>query len=236
MNKIKCGLCDGSGKSTVYSALPCMLCQGHRDLDLDPAFTELCTLCDGSGKSTANQQMPCMRCNGRRYVAPRGYKAPLQVLPPEDLPMMVFIQAGKPWTAHLQLDKIFENVTGEIRICDPYYGKKSLLSLDLLKHCKPIKFLTSKPDSSESQTIKSALEAWKKENGDVVEFRKASGRDLHDRFIISQHELILLGHGLKDVGTKDSFIVRVSRDLAGDMIDTVRESFDDKWEKATLIN
>ena len=62
-----------------------------------------------------------------------------------------------------------------------------------------------------------------------------SGRDIHDRFVLSDDELILLGHGLKDIGSKDSFIIRIGRDLAGDLIDTVHDSFETKWQQATLI-
>jgi hypothetical protein len=234
MNRIKCGVCDGSGKSPRFPTYSCDHCGGDGVLELDPAFTEVCKLCDGSGKDRVHQTYACSRCGGRRYVPPPGYKAPPKTLPPEDLPVVCYVQAGKPWTAQLQLEKIFENVSGGLRICDPFYGRRSLLSLDLLNHCKPIKFLTSRADSGETQTIESALLAWKKEHGDV-DFRRSAGRDSHDRFVLSEHELILLGHGLKDVGSKDSFIIRISRDIAGDMIDTVREAFDKRWQEAKSI-
>jgi hypothetical protein len=234
MNKIKCGLCDGSGKSTIYDVLPCILCHGDGDLDLDPACTELCKICDGSGKAPANRQMPCSHCGGRRYVVPRGYKPAPNPLPPEDLPMVFFVEAGKPRTAQLRIEEIFGKLSGEVRICDPYYGVKSLYRLDSLKHCKPIKFLTSKADPSETQTLPSALQVWKQEHGDI-EFRRNAGRTLHDRFVLCDDELVLIGHGLKDVGGKDSFIIRIGRDFADDMMDTLRKSFDEKWQKATLI-
>ncbi|HUX87586.1 MAG TPA: hypothetical protein VMW65_11335, partial [Chloroflexota bacterium] len=108
------------------------------------------------------------------------------------------------------------------------------LRLDLLEHCSPIRFLTRQPDPNETQTLPRALSEWKREHGDV-EFRRHTGRDLHDRFVLSDDELILLGHGLKDVGNKDSFIIRIGRDLADDLIDTVRSSFESKWQAATLI-
>jgi len=148
--------------------------------------------------------------------------------------MVVFIEAGKPRTAQLRLEEIFAGMAGEVRICDPYYGSKSLYRLDLLKHCKPIRFLTQKPDANETATLQAALRVWKQEHGSV-EFRQHSGRDLHDRFLLSDIELILLGHGLKDIGNKDSFIIRIRRDLAGDVIETLQDSFDTKWQAATLI-
>jgi DNA-directed RNA polymerase subunit RPC12/RpoP len=235
MPEVDCGVCDGDGKSRSAPGFSCEYCAGYGKLHIDPTLTEPCKLCDGKGKDPSLPGFACTQCGGRRFIRPRSYKPPPQPLPSEGPPDVWFVQAGKPWTAQRQLDKVFEDVSGELRICDPYYGRKSLLSLDLLKQCNPIKFLTSKADSGESQTITTAIEAWNKENGDAVRFRRAFGRELHDRYIISNNELILLGHGLNDICTNDSFIVRISRDLAGDMIDTVRGSFDEKWEKAEPI-
>jgi hypothetical protein len=53
--------------------------------------------------------------------------------------------------------------------------------------------------------------------------------------VLYEDEIILLGHGLKDIGTKDSFIVRIGREVASDLIDTVRMSLDEKWQNAKLI-
>ena len=226
---MECGVCDGKGKNPANPDFHCVVCHGSGELLDNPSLTQPCKICDGTGKSPHAVGLPCVYCRGYKFVAPL-----IATLSPNDAPLVMFVEAGKPRTAHLYLEKIFEALSGEIRICDPYYGRKSLYPLDSLMHCKPIKFLTRNPEASESQTLPTALQTWKQQHGDI-EFRRHTGRDLHDRFVLSDDELILLGHGLKDVGTKDSFIIRVGRDLAGDLIDTVHDSFDAKWQPATLI-
>jgi hypothetical protein len=226
---VQCGVCDGNGKQPGNPDFPCVVCHGSGKLRDNPMLTEPCKMCDGTGKSQHAEGFPCVYCKGYKFVAPR-----ITTLAPADAPLVMFVEAGKPRTAHLHLEKIVESLSGEIRICDPYYGIKSLYRLDSLKHCKPIKFLTQRPDANETQTLSAALQIWKQEHGDV-EFRRETGRELHDRFLLSADELILLGHGLKDIGNKDSFIVRIGRELAGDLIDTVRDSFDMKWAQAAII-
>ncbi len=150
---------------------------------------------------------------------------------PSDAITVIHVDAGHQRTTYLSLKKVFGDVSGEVRICDPYYGKGSLLRLDLLEHCSPIRFLTQQPGGNEKTTIVSEMEEWSREHGSI-EFRRRIGHDLHDRFVLSNAELILIGHGLKDIGGKDSFVVRIDSSLAQEVISSVRESFDKRWSTA----
>ncbi|MCI0334048.1 MAG: hypothetical protein L0228_12590, partial [Planctomycetes bacterium] len=75
-----------------------------------------------------------------------------------------------------------------------------------MQHCRPIRFLTRKPDSAEKITIEQKLKEWKQQHGSV-EFRKSAHDELHDRFVLGKNDLIILGHELKDIGQKDSFVM-----------------------------
>jgi hypothetical protein len=130
----------------------------------------------------------------------------------------------------LELAKLFQSLTGEVRICDPYYGTGSLLRLDELKAAKSVLFLTQKPDSKDKPHLPRAIKEFITERPNF-EFRQHNGSDLHDRYIVTEDELILLGHGIKDIGGKESFVVRLGREIAGDVIDSTRSSFDQKWVK-----
>lgn len=166
-----------------------------------------------------------------RYVK----NEPLWPPPEPDGPSVVYIEAGKPRTAHIELEKLLEKLTGEVRICDPYYGSGKLLRLDAMAHCHAIKLLTQKPDSGEKATLARAILEYTKEHSQV-QFRQHTVNDLHDRFILSDDELVILGQGLKDVGNKESFIIRLTRALAGDLVDSLRTSFDTKWDAAKPIH
>lgn len=45
----------------------------------------------------------------------------------------------------------------------------------------------------------------------------------------------MLGHGLKDLGNKDSFVIRLPLELAQDVIAATRSTFDDRWQNAVDI-
>lgn len=224
---MQCRLCRGRGRDVVTGGF-CSLCKGRGKVPDDPNRTEQCVLCNGWGRDSVTGRI-CQVCGGYGILAPV-----VTDTTPADAPLVFFVEAGTPRTVHIHLQDIFRHLSGEVCICDPYYGMGSLLRLDLLKHCSPIKFLTQKPNQNEKQTLPKALQEWKSEHGNV-EFRRYGGRDLHDRYVLSQYELILLGHGLKDVGSRDSFIIRITRELADDLIKDIRDSFDTKWQSATPI-
>ena len=223
-----CPLCRGTGISVLALNANCELCGGRGEIVDDPTRTQICRQCSGSGISQLKLNAICNQCDGYGRVAP------LDGCDKAHGPSVVCIEAGTPRTAHLAIADIFSELTGELCICDPYYGSGSLLRLDLLKHCRPIRFLTRNPEQSEAQTLSRALQEWKQQHGDI-EWRRHTGTELHDRFVLASDELVLMGHGLKDVGNKDSFIVRLSRDVADDTIAAVRTSFDVKWIAATVI-
>lgn len=63
----------------------------------------------------------------------------------------------------------------------------------------------------------------------------ANAGDLHDRYVLSDAKILIVGHGLKDIGGKESFIIMLPRALAADLLGDVERSFDAKWSKATAV-
>jgi len=69
-----------------------------------------------------------------------------------------------------------------------------------------------------------------------TEFRLAQKpNELHDRYVVTGDTLLILGHGLKDIGGKESFIIRLGRDLVPDLIDELNNAFDARWSIGTVI-
>lgn len=58
---------------------------------------------------------------------------------------------------------------------------------------------------------------------------------LHDRYIITSDKLLLMGHGLKDIGTKDSFMVEISVSYAPDLVAGITARFDSLWTSASSL-
>ena len=60
-------------------------------------------------------------------------------------------------------------------------------------------------------------------------------RDLHDRYIVDDRGLLILGHGLKDIGKKESFAIFREKSLNSDIIRDILRAFFDRWESAIPI-
>lgn len=231
-----CPPCNGSGhfRPNPREYHVCPVCGGKQTLPDDPIRTVVCTDCqaagviEGDGVHAFNRKI-CRKCHGRGKL-PRIETADAIV----EGPFYFHVDAGTPRLAHLKLEALFNGLSGPIAIYDPYYGSGSLARLDLLQHCGPIRFLTSKPDSAEKLTIERKLEEWKQQHG-AIEFRKSQKDDVHDRYVLAKDDLIILGHGLKDIGQKDSFVIQLRRDMAADLLDSVGASFETKWRNGTSI-
>jgi hypothetical protein len=219
---MKCPVCNGTGNWPNYNKL-CQRCEGTGELPDYRRGNRTCPLCLGTGKWPSLREL-CPTCEG------------WGLLPDEKVDSLValFVKAGTPHKTRLKLKSLFKSIKGDIRICDPYYGQRSLIVLDSLTHCNSILFLTKTPDSRETTFINQVLVEFQSQNP-IVEFRKYQGHELHDRYILSDDELVILGHGLKDIGSKDSCIVRLDKNLASGIMQDIRTSFDQKWVKADPI-
>jgi hypothetical protein len=147
---------------------------------------------------------------------------------------VVRIEKDQPRTARLELSEVIKELTGTVRVCDPYYGVRTLDLLDNFPKSTKVRFLTSKTNESARQ-LAGALNDFKKEKPNI-EFRlvdKSAG--LHDRFLVASDLMLILGHGLKDIGTKESFVIRLDKELVPDLIRETIVAFDSKWNSGTTI-
>lgn len=147
---------------------------------------------------------------------------------------VVRIEKDQPRTARQGLGEVIKGLSGTVRVCDPYYGVRTLDLLDNFPKAIKVRFLTSKTNEPARQ-LDGALKDFKKERPNV-EFRvvdKSAG--LHDRFVVSADLLLILGHGLKDIGGKESFVIRLDKDLVPDLIKETIAAFDAKWSTGTVL-
>lgn len=141
---------------------------------------------------------------------------------------VVRIDGGRPHTARQHLGELLANLTGTLRICDPYYGIRTLETLDYISPKAAIRFLTSKTQES-SHKVHGACRDFAKERKNV-EFRiLPPPHDLHDRYVLTDQVVLLVGHGLKDIGGRESFIVCLEKKVIPDLISDISQSFDRKW-------
>ena len=157
--------------------------------------------------------------SGKREVEPYLSIGPLEV---------TYIEAGKPRKARRFLKDLLGSLKGKIRVSDPYYGRKSLDTLEMIPKKCDVQFLTAHSNESQSK-LKAAVSDFKKERQGFELKRYPNKKELHDRYILTDEQLLILGHGIKDIGDRESFVVTISRQLAPDLLANIRDTFDKRW-------
>lgn len=128
-----------------------------------------------------------------------------------------------------RVQTVLAGLTGILRICDPYVDGRTL---DLLADCRAateIRLLTMNP--SKPNVVRREAKAFNAEYGGILEVRIAARRVLHDRYVIDDGTMTLFGTSLNSIGAKQSFVVRVGRDVR----ETTTAAFDAEWIAAATL-
>ncbi|MGA2504022.1 MAG: hypothetical protein ABSG01_08015 [Anaerolineales bacterium] len=148
-------------------------------------------------------------------------------------PSVLYIEGGKPFTTRKKLEEIIHDLKGDICICDTYLGERSFdIISSLPKECK-LKFLTSHL-SGDPEKIRRVQKDFLIEHP-KSEFRLYQKQDLHDRYIVTNNNLLIIGHGIKDIGNRESFIIIIDSLIGQDTIANVKINFDDKWKSSQIL-
>ena len=152
---------------------------------------------------------------------------------PEGSVDMLYFEAGKKYSSKRMLSAdVIPSLAGNVIAVDPYCGPRTL---DVLGSAggNSVRVLTTVSRSS-----KSAISALKRELKDFrseypnIEFRVYPGKDLHDRYILSSQELVILGHSMKDLGSKESFAIVLSRGMCEDIAKALSDAFEVRWQQS----
>ena len=149
---------------------------------------------------------------------------------------LLYFEPEKRFTSKRQLIKnILNNLKGILKFTDPYID---IRTLDILKDLKnsDIRVLSKLTNLKEPQRSRflRELKDFLKENGNF-KFRNYTKKDLHDRYIISQDSIILIGHSIKDLGAKESFAVVLDKETNHDIYKVLDSNFDERWNLSNSI-
>lgn len=140
-----------------------------------------------------------------------------------------YFEPGKPYSnKRLLSNEIFSKLTGEIKIVDPYCD---IQTLDLLKDIKSdkIRILTVLGNLKDKRTrFLRHLNDFKKQFNNLELMDYSSG-DMHDRYIIYQDGLVIIGQSLKDLGKKESFVVFLRKEPYRTIYEALNNNFEIKW-------
>ncbi len=153
---------------------------------------------------------------------------------------VIFFNGENAWTdANKKFPRLLERLSGDLCIVDPYYGFGTLSALHNFGKGRKIRFLTAQmgdEDKSKEGIFKKELQAFKTEFTNV-EFRQYGKRyELHDRYIIANNGLIIVGGGIKDLARKESFVLFVPKKVIGTHLPVLKKKFEERWKKASNLN
>jgi len=68
-----------------------------------------------------------------------------------------------------------------------------------------------------------------------IEIRDYPHSDIHDRYIISDSEVAIIGHSLKDFGSKETTAVILSEKNNKDIYSSIKSNFNNKWDSSAVL-
>ncbi len=149
-------------------------------------------------------------------------------------------EPGNPWRGWQKLEELARSLEGPLRVTDPYYAEKSLYTIETLSERREaVRFLTCKAGTRKGGKSPAALDSQagtlvrSKRNVEIK--RVPAPAPFHDRYILSENSLVLIGQGLADLGEKEAFVVSFPRSDVSDLASELERSFDALWATATAI-
>lgn len=137
---------------------------------------------------------------------------------------IVFVNPAKAVQSVLTLHDFFATLKGSIRICDPYLDTATLKHLEALAGATSIRLLTH--NISDTPTLGAALTAFSAQK--QIDIRRPSSDVLHDRYVIDNDSMLIMGTSLNSFGKKQSFVIKTGQDVRAATL----ANFDQLWASA----
>jgi len=138
---------------------------------------------------------------------------------------VLFIDPENAVQAVLTLHDLLAGLVGDARLCDPYLDDSTIEHLASAPKTVPIRLLTS--NVKDSGKLRQLLKATKTE-GRTIDVRVTPTKSLHDRYLIDDNRMIIMGTSLNGFAKKQSFLVLVGPDFRAELANV----FDRYWSMA----
>lgn len=225
-----CFPCLGSGEFPAGRSCP--KCGGRGDLPDTRLTNPMCPFCVGTGRDRFQKGKLCVACDGWGRAA--GPAEPGRAAQATDAASREAAGEAKegdlaspgvetPHHAN-QLEDLLRDLVGDVDVCYPSFTVESLDRFRLLERCDMIRVLTCDVEADVLPRIREFV----RESPRFL-FRRYGGREIHDKYVLTNTEVIFVGPSPKDANGDSPTLIRVPVDVAGEMIQDVRLGFNRLW-------
>jgi len=149
---------------------------------------------------------------------------------------IIFTEGNTPRSDYKQFSEFMKQTKGPIKILDKFYSRDSLDVIGEFVSSRSIQFLTSQLAGNENQNkFQKELNRFKRKYSNFEIRSYPKGYELHDRYIITDDFLILIGRGLQDLGGKESFVIALKDNVVKDIKSSAISNFEDRWNKSSNL-
>jgi len=150
-----------------------------------------------------------------------------------------FFTGQDSWTdPNKNFPKVIGMLKGDLCIVDPFYGNGTFYVLEKFGKTKKIRFLSSTlgdEEKSNQTKFDINLKRFKKEFKNIEMRKYDKFYELHDRYIIAENSLVIIGHGIKDLANKESFVIFLPENFVKNFLPKLKKIFKERWKKSSNI-
>ncbi len=149
-----------------------------------------------------------------------------------------YISGNTPWTdRNTRLPEFLKKLKGKIIVLEKHYGLGTLHMLENFQKEQKVKFLTAQLGGSENaDKFDKELKRFKREFANVELKQYPKSYELHDRYILSDNMLVWVGHGIKDFGDSECFLIGIPREKVSEISHILELRFKERWKKSNNLS
>ncbi len=174
---------------------------------------------------TENRTLAGRRKRGRRWefsILRQGEEKLLKAEAP-----ILFVDPAQALQATVSLHNFFSTLTGVIRVCDPHIDHRTVEHLDACNPSLEVRLLTRQlHDENRLRRVLAAANI----QGRNLTVKVAAGAPLHDRYVIDDSQMLILGASLNGFGKKQCFVISAGTDIRA----IVLPAFDTHWAAGSV--
>lgn len=151
----------------------------------------------------------------------------------------MFFTGVNAWTdPNKNFPKIISLLKGNLDIVDPFYGHGTFYVLEKFGKKRKIRFLTCTLGNDEQKNPSKftiGLNRFRKEFKNIEMRKYPKSYELHDRYIIADNAFVVVGHGVKDLANRESFVIYLPNNLVKGFLPSLRKIFSLRWKMSSNI-